>query len=62
MPEEQSFKHAPDPLIDEVRTVRRELSDQFENNVFRLGEYLQKVETEHEARRKAAAVTDAESK
>ena len=62
MTEEQTSKHAPDPLIDEIRAVRRELSGQFGNNVFRLGEYLRKVENEHEARRKAAAVTDAESK
>ena len=53
---------ASDPLIDEVRAVRKELSDRFGNDVGRLCEYLRQVEAEREARRKAAAITDAASK
>lgn len=29
-----------DPLIDEVRRIRRELSERFDNDVRRLGEYV----------------------
>ncbi len=32
----------PDPLIDEVRAVRKALGDRFGNDVERLGEYLQR--------------------
>ncbi len=53
---------ASDPLIDEVRAVRKELSDRFGNDVGRLCEYLRQVEAERDACRKAAAITDAASK
>ena len=32
-----------DPLIDDVRTVRRELSERFGNDVEKLAEYLRRV-------------------
>lgn len=35
---------APDPLVDEIRAIRRELSQQFGNDVFRLGRHLQEQE------------------
>ena len=53
---------AADPLIDEVRAARKELSDRFGNDVSRLCEHLREVERQREARRKSATVTDAESK
>ena len=34
----------PDPLIDEIREIRRELSERFGNDVYRLGRYLQERE------------------
>ena len=63
MSDERTAKHAPDPLLDEVRAVRKELSEQFGNDVGRLCEYLREVEVEHEARRrKAARVGNTETK
>ena len=36
-----------DPLIDEVRAIRRSISDRFGNDVDRLCEHLRKVEATH---------------
>jgi hypothetical protein len=41
---------APDPLIDEVRGLRRALSERFGNDLDRLCEHLETVEKEYEAR------------
>jgi len=34
----------PDPLIDEVRTARRELSERFGSDVRRLAEHLREIQ------------------
>ncbi len=34
----------PDPLIDEVRAARRELSERFGNDVRRLAEHLREIQ------------------
>ncbi len=36
-----------DPLIDEVRSIRKAISDQFGNDVDRLCDHLQQLEQEH---------------
>jgi hypothetical protein len=36
-----------DPLIDEVRAIRRSISERFGNDVDALCDYLQKLEREH---------------
>jgi hypothetical protein len=38
-----------DPLIDEVRAIREELSRRFNNDVHALAEYLKKYEHDHPA-------------
>ena len=43
--------HTPaDPLIDEVRAIRRAISEQFGNDVDRLCDHLQKLEQQHPER------------
>jgi hypothetical protein len=37
-----------DPLIDEVRSIRRAISDQYGNDVDRLCDHLQELERQHE--------------
>jgi len=39
-----------DPLIDEVRAIRRAVCDEFGNDVDRLCDHLQEVEREYRAR------------
>ena len=39
-----------DPLIDEVREVRRALSATFQNDVDKLCDYLQRIEEQHQER------------
>ena len=39
-----------DPLIEEIRTIRKELSDRFDNDPARLCEYLRQVEAEYSDR------------
>ena len=41
---------ASDPLIDEVRAIRRAISEQFGNDVDRLCDHLQKLERQHPER------------
>jgi hypothetical protein len=36
-----------DPLIDEIRAIRKGISDRFGNDVRRLGEHLRKLEQTH---------------
>ncbi|MBN1346990.1 MAG: hypothetical protein JXQ73_30145 [Phycisphaerae bacterium] len=40
-----------DPLIDEVRRIRREISQEFGNDVDRLCDHLEDVQREYESRR-----------
>ena len=40
----------PDPLIDEVRAIRRAISEQFGNDVDRLCDHLRKLERQHPER------------
>ncbi|MGH7213279.1 MAG: hypothetical protein ACREIT_00650 [Tepidisphaeraceae bacterium] len=40
----------PDPLIDEIRAIRRELSERFDNDVRKLCDYLQEQERKHPER------------
>ena len=39
-----------DPLIDEVRAIRRAISEQFGNDVDQLCDYLQELERQHPER------------
>ena len=39
-----------DPLIDEVRTIRRSVCDEFGNDVDRLCDHLQEIEQEYRTR------------
>ena len=43
-----------DPLIDEVRQARRELSERFDNEVHRLAEYLREVQRRSTASSRSA--------
>jgi len=40
----------PDPLIDEIRAIRKAISDQFGNDVDRLCDYLQDEQKKHPER------------
>jgi hypothetical protein len=40
----------PDPLIDEVRAVRRSISERFGNDVNQLWAHLREVQRVHQAR------------
>ena len=50
MPEPSQPETYPDPLIDEVRTIRKAISDEFDNDVDRLCDHLQGREAEHQDR------------
>jgi hypothetical protein len=39
-----------DPVVDEIRTVRRELSDRFGNSIDALCDFLAEQEKQHEER------------
>lgn len=43
-PDTSPDKPTPDPLIDEVRQVRRELPECFDNDIRRLAEHLQEIQ------------------
>ena len=48
MSEHDKPTHPPaDPLIDEVRAIRKEISDEFGNDVVRLCEHLRQVEKQY---------------
>lgn len=48
MSEQGKSTHPPaDPLIDEVRAIRKEISDEFDNDVVRLCEHLRQVEKQY---------------
>lgn len=38
---------APDPLIDEIRNIRKAISEEFGNDVRRLGRHLQELQDKH---------------
>lgn len=40
----------PDPLIDEVRAIRKKISDRFDNDVDSLMDHLTQVEKSHQGR------------
>ena len=46
----QSANAYPDPLIDEIRAIRKAISDQFDNDVDRLCEHLRQLERQHQGR------------
>ncbi len=48
----------PDPLIDEVRQARRELSERFDNDVRRLAEHLQEVQRRSTAPVRSAPIDE----
>lgn len=50
-----------DPLIDEVRSIRRDMCDQFGNSVDRLCEHLREAETEYRSATGSFAGLSAES-
>ena len=37
----------PDPLIDEIRAIRAEIAQQFDNDVDKLCDHLQELERQH---------------
>ena len=41
---EPDSQPTPDPLIDEVRAARRELSERFDHDVRRLAEHLREIQ------------------
>ena len=45
----------PDPLIDEIRAIRQQLSHRFDNDPRRLGEYARQVGEAFRAERSSAA-------
>ena len=40
----------PDPLIEEVRAARKDVSHQFDNDIDRLCDYLRQIEAQNEDR------------
>ena len=42
--------HGSDPLIDEIREIRRTISEAHGNNVLRLGKHLQEIQRRHPGR------------
>lgn len=46
-PDSTSF---PDPLIDEVRAIRKKISDRYGNDVHKLGEHLREIEQQYKDR------------
>jgi hypothetical protein len=44
MSQPEGHKECPDPLIDEVRRIRKSLSDRFDNDVGKLCDYLQHID------------------
>ena len=43
-------KSAEDPLIDEIREIRRKICEQFDNDVDKLCDHLQELEHQHAER------------
>jgi hypothetical protein len=49
-PEKAPFIPTGDPLIDEVRSIRHKISEEFGNDVKRLAEHLREIERNHQGR------------
>lgn len=49
-PRERTGEHTGDPLVDEVRAIRREICQGFGNDVDRLCDHLLEVEQQYESR------------
>ncbi|HWL93321.1 MAG TPA: hypothetical protein VNT79_07280 [Phycisphaerae bacterium] len=47
MEEIDPFANSKDPLIDEVRTIRKEISERFDNDVNKHIDYLQERQQEY---------------
>lgn len=50
MAEDQRDIIPPDPLIDEIRAIRKEISDRFDNDVGKLCDFLREEEKKHPER------------
>ena len=50
MAKAKKFKKRPDPLLDEVRKARAELSAQFGHDLGRLCDHLRQIEARHPKR------------
>lgn len=48
----------PDPLIDEIRAIRKAISEEFGNDVERLCNHLREMEKEHPERIVDRSATD----
>lgn len=46
----QSATRKPDPLLDEVRDLRRRLLERFDGDLTRLAEHLREIERRHPGR------------
>ena len=44
MSQERDKNQGADPLIEEIREIRRKISDAHGNDVFRLGKHLQEIQ------------------
>jgi hypothetical protein len=53
-----SSQSSPDPLIDEVRAVRKAISDQFNGDIDHLYEYLRKLESQYKERVRSLSKSD----
>jgi hypothetical protein len=42
--------HGSDPLIDEIREIRRAISEAYENDILRLGKRLQEIQRQYPER------------
>lgn len=59
--EQQPWTRTDDPLIDEVRAIRREICAEFGNDVDRLTEHLKVVEREYAERQGVFACVSREA-
>jgi hypothetical protein len=50
MSQESDKSHGSDPLIEEIREIRRKISDAHGNDVLRLGKHLQEVQKRYPGR------------
>ncbi|NKC11149.1 MAG: hypothetical protein GKR94_02760 [Gammaproteobacteria bacterium] len=46
----KEHKSYVDPLVDEVRDVRKALSETFDNDIKKLCDYLRRIEEQHQDR------------
>ncbi len=50
MPDTSSRSPRPDPLIDEIRAIRQKISDEYGNDIRRLGAHLQEFQRQFKDR------------